>query len=290
MRYSSEEMKIVNHCFKQSVKRYYGNLFNKQKKELLLIGYIALLEYKQTFNLESVDVSNTSLTNYICKAFNKEIKKIVKTRENKTVSISANVFGDDNQELESLLPDSPCYFDSYDYEFLNRCIQETLKEYVPNDQILNNYFFKNEDNLKVFCKNNNISLTKLKELVRDFRKNFSDLLIFCGYENVLTFLKETDEFERTLNHKNEDARNKAKKQGLTLFNVNDFKIYKLMRENANFQEYANCLNVPIEKIDNIIQHKRNAGKLLLYQVQALRKKFFNNYTLAELVEVEECYI
>lgn len=277
----NEDIKIVTHCYNQKIK-YFGKKYEKYRHELIVCGYIDLMEFKK--NKENyIDINQ--LFKVVNSSLRRELYKIQK--ENEVESLSVEISSKDKKQrtFEDMLIDNSVYFDNFDYKFLKSSFKEQLKEYSKDDKrILLFYFFQEECNPHVCCTNLGISRNKLKELVRGFRDELGKALILQGYEKVKDYLTDIDEFTESNCHRLRRERNEAKKHGITLYNVNDYKIYKLIRESVNIEKFANSLNISQEKLNKIIHHTEKT-KLYLYQVQALRIKYFANYSLAELVAI-----
>lgn len=294
LKYIPEEEKKFIYAFIRSwFKR--SKIVLDNKNEFRELCYIVLLEYKQ--NNQDIQIFNNE---ELMKLFNKTIEKqiINKQKEVEFYSIHKAVKSTKEGEeltLENCLEDKEQYFDSFDYYFLLSKMFELLENYTnENKDILINYFFNKTEKIRKFCEKNNTTRTDVKELVREFRQKYKILLLESGYINIDKFksayIEEAfDEFSGTssksINEKNRRERIKAKKQGAELNNyANDFKIYQLIRQDNNINECASILNIPTEKLNAIVTHKNGSFILRLYQIQALRQKFYNTYSLEDLVK------
>lgn len=276
----NEDVKIVNHCYNQKIK-YLGKKYAKHRQELIVCGYIALIEFKKN-NPSNTDINQ--LFKVVNRAISKEIYKIKKEHEITSLSIEISEEDNDKRDFQDVLIDETVYFDNFDFKFLKSALKEQLREYSKDDKKILLFYFSEECTPHICCTSLGITRNKLKELVRGFRDELGKALILQGFNKVKDYLTDIDEFTESNCHRYRRERNEAKKRGIILYNVNDYKIYKLIRESANTEQFAKCINIPNEKLTQIILHNSGA-KLYLYQIQALRTKFFSNYSLAELVAV-----
>ncbi|MBO5394603.1 MAG: hypothetical protein J6A28_01700 [Clostridia bacterium] len=277
------EFKVLNNSYNQKIKRFYGDKFDDYKNDILFDVYIDLLEYIKQNNHITKDNLFLELSKI---ADNKIMQCLYKIKQNDLLmsfdtSISKN--GDRELFLYDVLEDKSNNFDILCESLVLKSFNELINNYdFDNKKILMCYFFKKQK-VKDICNIHKIARKDFVLLVRGFRADFLDLLNCNGffYKNVYY---NGDEFETSNCHRLWLEREKAKKQGKTLYNFQDFKIYQLMRENGNIEDYANCLNITKDELEKYVYHKTIAqSKLFLYQIQALRDKFFKNYTLQELI-------
>lgn len=277
-----EDFRLVTHCYKE-LTRFLGKLAKKYKKDLILSGYTALLELKKTN--PGKDFEDVEMYRVVNRAINREYR--IKKEEHYFISTSKSFvdYDENSASFESELIDESTYFDKYDLEFLSSCVNSILDEYGEKQRLILNFYFFECNNRVTTCRKFGISNHMLRELVRGYRDKLSDELILCGYDEVKAYIKEQDEFVLDQGHKNAYERFKAKKQGVILYNVNDYLIYKLMRDSDKICEYADFLQCTENDLRTILTHGKSAGKLHLYQIQALRKTYFPAYTLQELVAI-----
>ena len=274
--YVGEDFRLVKHCIKELYK-FCGKRNKEISTELLLDGFIAVREFKNT----NKELNQNELMRHVCNVIQKKLRKT----DVKCISMSSPLKRYDNNKcLEDVMCGRKDYFEKYDFEFLQNLMNELMKLYDSNTQkILQFYFFEGNNRVKTYRKFK-ISNQQLGKYVRDFREKFASKLISCGYMDVLSYLRENDEFILDENHKNAYERFKAKKQGVTLYNVNDYQIFKLMR-NGNINEYASFLNWSEKELTATLTHAKCSKKLFLHHIQSLRKQFFPSYSFLELVAV-----
>lgn len=289
MSIQGQEMRIVNYIYQKSIKKFVGPDVEKYKNELAEVGLIALLEFIKDNKIDlATYVFENELQSAVANAMQREIANIKKNKQNKAISLSTKSTMRENSTVEDCIPDKKSYFDSYDLDFLKQQINSIMALYSQNEQkILQAYFFENENKKTVFCKNFNIKYQDLRDLVRDYRKKLKFKLQIQGYTDIEQYSLTSDEFTLKKHYVDAKQRKQQAKQDIQLFNVGDFKIYKLIRTNGNLEQFANLLKIPVEQLNNTIQHKCRAHKLFLYQIQALRQKFFSGYSLTDLVQCEE---
>lgn len=160
-----------------------------------------------------------------------------------------------------------------------------LKTYnLKISKIFNLYF--NNVSIKQIAKYFNLTPSVVGHYILKFRVDFKKYL-----ENIYNFklpitigLTIKDNIATV---KNRVARYKLKASGGDYYSMypNDYLILKLLRSESNLTNFANCLIISLEELNSIIYHKKINRKLTLYQIQKLRKNFFPNYTLYDLVEV-----
>ena len=116
-------------------------------------------------------------------------------------------------------------------------------------------------------------------LVRKFRFKFFELL--KKYDYFYSYLEALDEFQPTESEKRKAIKKEALKQNKKIY-FDDLLIYKLMRENPQ-NDYAKFLGVSSDYMKKILNRSSWVFKLKSFQVQLLRKEFFNNYSLEDLL-------
>jgi len=139
----------------------------------------------------------------------------------------------------------------------------------------------------MFCRTLKIQKVLLTNLVREFREKFNNLLIQSEYTQRIYFNNATDEFNIQERTKLNQKKKQAFKNGVLLFQKNDYLIYKLLRKENNLTNFADVLSITEDTLKDIIFHTKKTTKLKLYQIQQLRKQFFNNYSLTELSQTSE---
>lgn len=275
--YVGEDFRLVKHCIKE-LYRFWGKRKKRISSDLLLDGFIALKEFKK----DNVEFNDVVLMRHVCNVLQKKLRNM----NNKCVSLSSPLKRYDNNKcLEDVTSDKKDYFEKYDFEFLETTMNNVLNLYNKETQKVLRFYFFEDNNRVATCKKFKISNQQLGKYVRDFREKFASKLIYYGYMDVLAYInEEVDEFVLDKYHKNAYERLKAKKQGITLYNVNDYQIFKLMR-NGNISEYASFLKWDENDLNATLSHAQRSKKLFLYQIQALRKQFFPSYSFNDLVSV-----
>ncbi len=127
-----------------------------------------------------------------------------------------------------------------------------------------------------------MSLPKVTKIINSFRQEFANFLLECGFlENldVLIDLKSQKIIEAC-------KRCNLRKRGLLSFEsyLNDFKIYKLLRQERDLKKFAECIDKPVDYLDKIINHKVKKLNLTYYEIQKLRQNFYPNFSFLDLVE------
>ena len=279
---------FINYCTKVLFSRYHVEKYKRHKLDLQMCGYIALMEYLNNTNEEITEATfdNWDIIHLVCNAMCREIEKMRKYFRN-CVNLSAQN-PNDSRELEEKTEYLP-YFDSFDYIFLQNCLQTLLYSYSKQERkILTNYFFENDySSPTMFCRTLKIQKVLLTNLVREFREKFNNLLIQSEYTQRIYFNNATDEFNIQERTKLNQKKKQAFKNGVLLFQKNDYLIYKLLRKENNLTNFADVLSITEDTLKDIIFHTKKTTKLKLYQIQQLRKQFFNNYSLTELSQTSE---
>lgn len=260
--------------FKSILHNYDIPFIDNIKDDLISEGVLAILENENNFkHLKDIDlfkarynVAKRAMYNFIYKNVTKE--KCVSSFEDFDVST-----GNLSDFLET--------FDNYalDLKFILKKYNECLKEFsLQNSKVLKSYFFDNLS-MKEILKKYEITKNDFITLVRKFRFKFFELL--KNYDYFYSYVETFDEFQPTESEKRKAIKKEALKQNKQIY-FDDLLIYKLMRENSN-NDYAYFLQISPDYLKKILNRSSWVFKLKSYQVQSLRKQFFNNYSLESLL-------
>lgn len=260
--------------FKSILHNYDIPFIDNIKDDLISEGVLAILENENNFkHLKDIDlfkarynVAKRAMYNFIYKNVTKE--KCVSSFEDFDVST-----GNLSDFLET--------FDNYalDLKFIFEKYNECLKEFsLQNSKVLKSYFFDNLS-IKEILEKYEITKNDFITVVRKFRFKFFELL--KNYDYFYSYVETLDEFQPTESEKRKAIKKEALKQNKQIY-FDDLLIYKLMRENPN-NNYANFLQISPDYLKKILNRSSWVFKLKSYQIQSLRKQFFNNYSLESLL-------
>ena len=266
---SEEFYKDLYNASSTVVNRFYRASFNKN--DLINAGIDYVL-----FNFNSLNLIGDKFTDFKILMNKCSIGIIHYLKKNEKI-----VYFDD-------LNDNICNFEvNYSYENLKDLLFQFLQNYDFEKRrvILFNIYIQD---MLVVSRMLELGLRSVAKIINDFRIEFANFLIQCGYLENLDILKNLKSKILTESVK----KSKLRKVGALSFDSysNDYLIYKLLRREKDLRQYADCLNVSVDYIENIIYHKVKKLNLSLYNVQKLRHTYFQNYSLCELVEVEKCCI
>lgn len=253
----------------------YMGILDCIKKDDLLKFY----DFDKKENIESIDIFRKLIkyAKYGLQKFSYSIyfdNNIISKRE--PFSLNREIIDESEDDLSYFYSknDNDICISTEFFSYYNKL----LLKYGKNGFILRDYF--NACSKMDIIKKYNISYDFLKQLVINFRKNFNKLLLKYGYLDKS--IDVTDDFEDYEYYKNFTRRKELKKVGVE---GRDFKIYKLLK-NISIEELSIFLDIDINSLNNILNHRYGSTKLWLYQIQKLRKKYFSTYSFEELLEIE----
>lgn len=171
-----------------------------------------------------------------------------------------------------------------DYETLKYCFVSFYKNYnLPKKEFIIDRLFKGVSPFEI-KKKYQLSTTQQLDLLYEFRKSFLNYLVDVEYfESNNNFTIEERPKSSTINKINY-RKKKQVKQGSFDYStcLNDLKVYELIRQDGDLNKYSDYLKISYNKLIKILHHGLGGDKLFLYQINMLRKKYFNDYTLEEL--------
>ena len=267
--FKSEELEACRSAIRIQT-RYYLKIDRKDYYDCLIQCYIRVLEAKKQQNLNFDDMIDIAT---------KEMKKFHRIKNNykKFSDLPGEEYEEDGQPRDILQDES--LENILKYKTLKECFIKFIKNY-NNKQFFIDKFF-NKISIKELAKKYHISNIEQSSIIYKFRQEFLNYLVKVGYfESSNNFKIERLTREGVL------SKIKYQKRKYFIYDhcPNDLKIYKLVRENIlNLDQYAKDVFLTKENFKIILYHTRSSDKLYLYQVNILRKKYFNNYTLEELV-------
>lgn len=261
------------------------NKFHKCQYDLIMSGYLGILENVKNKNVDKLGLtSDEKFRYYYNYALGAMSKYINSQHYDDNISLFTPLSKINEHSFVDVISDySVDYFDDSNF-ILDEC-SRLLKSFdLQNQKILRDYIF-NGLNMKEIYQRYKLNKIKLCSLVRDFRSRLIDILDNKGI-SLKNNLQDSDEFTKILQAK---QRLKDKQNGVNSFDSpNNYKIYDLLRDMPSLTEIANCLNIDEKRLKKILNsyHGSNTGaKLYLYQIQKLRLKYFQNYSLQQLVAV-----
>lgn len=257
-----KEDQLIVKAVKGAYNKYYRN-WNNYKEELLQEGFIKAYEIKKEIQnlsdqekyIEYFKVANRIISNLI--------NKIYKNLDNVSLNQSINEIED--IKLEQVIQDKNEIKTNIDYQFLIKALKTALKKQGEKERnIINEYLILQEKQSKII-KKYKIEKDELEKIIKDFRQL---------YFNILLKYKYITENEKETYLQNEDFKEKEEKT---------IKIIKLIKESKIPQEeIAKVLEISEQDLNKRLNGKNS--KFMLYEIQKLRRLYFNNYTLEELAE------
>ena len=173
---------------------------------------------------------------------------------------------------------------TYDYYNLDCYVVMELLE-----KELSNYSLREKEIIKSYVngltkqdimKKYNISFEDLGILIFRFRKKFKEVLL----ENGIVGFSFDNTNEEFLSYKSYQDGERRKELRSSFVYGRDIKIIELVKQIPS-EKVCSSLKISFEDYDCIVNHKKGSSKFWLYQIQKIRKQFFNEYTLEELLEV-----
>ena len=247
--------KVINYTFKK-----YFSKWRSMYEDIAPLGYIALIEHKQDYELvEDEKQRFMKAVSYCATAMQKFFDSYCVGRF-EIVSL--------NDLIERHVEDITFCNNIEDFEnysFLKTLFNETLQHYSLEDKkIIFDYMFNGLSKTDIY-KKYKINTKYLKELVFNVRKSYFDLLVENGYfakhKTYFNLLSDFAKFEKQ----------------------KDILICSLLKEkHIPIEDISNITGVPVEKVPKILMHTKNNMSFFLYQIQKLRKCYFPEYTLQEL--------
>ncbi len=269
-----EKLKACYVGFKKT--QHFIHLNKTEIDDYIMQAYLKILEETKTKDLSFEDMVKIAF-NGIINFYQKEIRRI-KRNDN----FAAFEECKEEDKIVNIIKDES-FENQLKYEVLKKCFIEFLKNSNYNKNFIIDKLLKNIKPCTL-AKRYKIQTQKQTEIIYQFRQEFLNYLVKVGY------------IESVNNFKIEKYSEYAKKHKIC-FNKkiygenfdykqcrNDIKIYQLIRDDIlNINKYAEAINIPTSSLEKIIKHKEHAISLKLYQINILRKNYFNNYTLEELV-------
>ena len=270
---------IIRACM-SILNKYYKTLPFNMKDE---ISNFVISNFLNNISKSEVNkVDNKNLYYYL---YNKLKKLIVKEINKSKSNIIFSQTNNDTPESENfdylLISDDVYNIEAIDlYNKLDNFLKENYK--IKERQTI--LFYITTQNSIQTIEKFKYSSCQFYTLLATFRKNFAEYLFKIGYLNNLEVLDNI-----TSKRKEYSKRHQLRINGKLSYdeNLNDLKIYKLLRKRNDLIKVADYLNINYDVLDRIIFHKynnkiRNTGKLNLFKIQKLRLKYYKNYTLQEL--------
>ncbi len=267
---------------------FYKSLFNaswfavntyhkyaSNKNELIDVGIDYVLE----------NIGNTfDLTGEKKADFNILIKKclngIANYKNKNSNEVDFQVFSEEENFLPFLYCDFP---DDVECENLKNLLFQFLQTYNLLERKIILVYLKYQNQNEV-SRNLQIGIRTISSVIKSFREDFANYLLNCGYLENLDVLKGSKSEKQIAYCK----KSLLRQRGVLSYDsyLNDFKIYKLLREEKDLKKFADCIDKSVEYLDKVIYHKVKKLNLTFYEIQKLRVRFFSNYPFLKLVEVD----
>lgn len=269
----------------QDVYYRYFSKYKSARDDFIYSGYIEILENKDKLvGLVDLDYYRVCF-NIACKGMNKFVITH-RYKNSQTINISTE-FDDKDVGFDKFTD-----FHSADEHLNYQCLVDYIKKFCSiydSDKVKIFKMFFNGSNLDEIKKQLKFSYANIKDSIISFRQDLFDYLLFNGL--ISNFKVEFDNIPlsyNTLASAQYDFIKKLKKSGQFdyKFYKHDYFIYKLIRKDSDFNKFASVLDIDNTRLEKIVNHKINCAKLKLYQVQQLRRSYFPNYSLSDLVNCE----
>lgn len=258
------EDKLIASAIKGAYNKYYRN-WSKYGDELFGEAFIETYKIKESIKdlsekeryIEYFKVANNTMS--------KLIHKTYKNLDNVSMNQRIAKSGENKIELQQVIKDPKEIKTNIDYKFLIKALKTALKKQEEKERnIINEYLILKEKPSKI-VKKYKIEKNELEKIVKDFRQL---------YFNILLKYKYITESEKERYLQNEDFKEKEEKE---------IKIIKLIKESKiPLEEIAKVLEMSEQDLNKRLNGKNS--KFMLYEIQKLRRIYFNNYTLEELAE------
>ena len=258
--------------------QHFIHLYKFEIEDYIMQAYLKILEKNKTKDLTYEEMS-TIARNAIVNCYAREIN--IKEKKDK-LSFFTECY--EEEKNVNIIKDES-FDNNLKYEILKECFIEFLKNSNYNKHFIIDKLLKNTKSY-ILAKRYKIQTQKQTEIIYQFRQEFLNYLVKVGYfESVNNFKIE----KSSENAKNVSLYVNKKRQGENFDYKqckNDIKLYQLIRDDIlNINKYAEVISIPTSSLEKTIKHKEHAISLKLYQINILRKKYFNNYTLEELVSI-----
>lgn len=275
---------MIERAIKHIVKRYYKNLEEAQKERLIDYCYLYILENiqkRKDFDLYSKDAK-----------FNFYILKNLTTSACEKFFKNSDVFyfseltePDKGEPVENNLKliDTYSACDKIKADELYQILEEFLNlQNITTQKFIKLYLLCYScDEIKILLK---LSKTKQCYILNSFRESFANYLYKTNYLVKPLRFEEFKFFITLEKYKKGHLRQKLQDK-MDLYE-SDFKIYKLLRNEEDITPQALSIGKTKEYLNDLIFHKLHSrNKLYLFEIQTLRKKFYPNFLLFELLEV-----
>lgn len=269
----SEELKACCEASKRLVR--YWKEDRKNLDDYIIQCYIKILGTKKNQKLSYDDMKKIAF-NELIRLHRAYIKRY------KMCELPDTEYNEEDEEHNTAILSTNNLDDTLNFNALKKCFNDFFKNSSYNKQFIIDKLFK-KGNAGIIAKKYKIGCQYHSEIIYKFRQDFLNYLVKVGYFDSSNNFK----IDKFLN------RNKIyliKKEQGNSFDYgqcsNDLKIYKLLRNNIeNINEYAKDIYLSAELLKNIVLHVVGGKcKLKLYQINILRKKYFNDYTLEELAK------
>lgn len=263
------------------------NASNEDFDDVFMCAYIGILEgLKNDEDLNKYDFNNKNIGKEAYRKLLKYGSKGVrgyflgKNRHFKKNLISIDEPTIINEKKSKIAYKIPVYdFYNFDYSCVVDLLEKELINYSSREkEIIKSYVngLTKQDIIKKF----KITFEDLGILFFRFRKRFKDILLKNGIVDF-SFDNTNEEF---LSRKVYQEKERQKELQSCFVYGRDIKIIKLLKQ-VPAEEVCSLLKISFERYDSIINHKVGQSKFWLYQIQKIRKQFFSEYTLEELLEV-----
>lgn len=271
------------------IKQYYKSYLKIVTfDEMFIYAYLEILE-KQKQSKKQLDFYRIESTAHcaINRLVNQEIRK-----SKRCLSIEANIETNNEKSentIEYLLKD-----ETEPGQIIIACeLEEQIKRFIINnytksEQEIIFAYIQSDKKIKNLSQRLKLKEKKIKELITNFLNSLNKYLLEIGQ------IKEQIKIQVGINYacrkyinKNKDRladkKRRLKKKGIFIYN-DDKLIYKLCREYPNKQELIKALAIDENFFEKVITRSIGCAKLFLYQIQKLRKLFFQKYNLNTLLE------
>ena len=268
---------FYNLCYNVSqsyFKRYHLSLKNERDDIILeSINFIINSVDKELLNKTQFSSNDICL---IYKIACYKIHLLAKdcNKNNKICDIINNSYNVDNISDLIFSDNENCILNIYCRDLLN-LLHNFLKSYDEIDKKLMFLILKGfsvTEISRVF----NMLIADTGKRLEKLRFDFAHYLVDCGYHSKLY----------NLNTRNQKQIERGRAKKLKLLNSGSYKndnlICKLLRKYDDLNKFAEFLKMDVLKFKSLIFHSNYSGHLTLYQIEKLRRQFFNNYTLEEL--------
>lgn len=266
--YKSEEFyKDLYNASKKAVNQYLTNAYNKT--ELIDAGIDYVLNKIDTLNLTGDRNTDFYILMKRCSA-----------------GIAKFIYNKRELFLEELNESNNLRGDSYVVENLMckdliKLLKDFLINYDPTKRKIV-LLYLNFQNMRLIASKIGTNQKVISETIKAFQNSFAEYLLNVGYLNDCSVLNDRKATSSSQIKKNSYLR----KRNVLSFDSykNDFKIYKLLRDEDDLIKFADFLNVSLDFLNDVIYHRKSRLNLSYVDIEKLHSKFFKDYSFLELVE------